>query len=121
MSCSTAARESLGVSHVALGGAALPALVAVALAVGAVSAATNNLPASVIVAALLAPGPAAYAALTGLAAGALATPHGSVATLIAVELGGADAERSFGEHTRTWLAAAAAAVVAAATVLWAGA
>jgi hypothetical protein len=39
-------------------------------------------------ASLLAAGPAAYAATIGLAVGALATPQGSVATLVASDLAG---------------------------------
>ena len=66
-------------------------LLAVALAAGAAAAVANNLPASVSAAALLAAGPTAYAASIGLAVGALATPQGSVATLIATDLAGPDA------------------------------
>jgi arsenical pump membrane protein len=69
----------------------LVGLVAVALVVGAAAAVANNLPASVSAAALLAAGPTAYAASIGLAVGALATPQGSVATLIATDLAGPDA------------------------------
>jgi hypothetical protein len=69
----------------------LVGLVAVALAAGAAAAVANNLPASVSAAALLAAGPTAYAASIGLAVGALATPQGSVATLIATDLAGPDA------------------------------
>jgi arsenical pump membrane protein len=66
-------------------------LVTVALAVGAASALINNLPASVSATTLLAAGPTAYAASIGLGVGALATPQGSVATLIATDLAGSDA------------------------------
>lgn len=69
----------------------LVGLLAVALAVGAASAVANNLPASVPAAALLAAGPTAYAASIGLTVGALATPQGSVATLIATDLAGREA------------------------------
>jgi hypothetical protein len=55
------------------------------------AALANNLPASVSVASLLAGGPTAYAATLGLGVGALATPQGSVATLLAAELAGPDA------------------------------
>src|SRR5206468_7876805 len=57
-----------------------PALV-VAGATAAFAAAANNLPASAAIAALLT-GPSVYAALAGLSVGALATEHGSVATLL---------------------------------------
>jgi hypothetical protein len=74
------------------GSPALPALLAVAVGVGVVAAIANNLPASVWAASLLAAGPAAYAASIGLAVGALATPQGSVATLIAADLAGGGRE-----------------------------
>lgn len=63
-----------------------PAL-AVAGATAAAAAAVNNLPASAAIATLLT-GPAAYAGLAGVSIGALATEHGSVATLLAGELAG---------------------------------
>lgn len=93
-------------------GAGLPALAAVTLAVTALAAVANNLPASTVVAAGLAPGPAAYAALVGLTVGALATPQGSVATVIAGEIAG---ERP---HARMLLPAAVAAALVATLVLW---
>jgi arsenical pump membrane protein len=74
------------------GSPALPGLLAVAAGVGVVAAIANNLPASVWAASLLAAGPAAYAASIGLAVGALATPQGSVATLIAADLAGGGRE-----------------------------
>ena len=80
------------------GALALPALLAVALGVGAVAAIANNLPASVWTASLLAAGPAAYAATIGLAVGALATPQGSVATLIAADLAGEGRELVAARH-----------------------
>jgi arsenical pump membrane protein len=83
--------EALAMHIPELSSPRLPALLAVALAVGCFSAFVNNLPASAAVAALLGAGPAAYAASIGLAAGALATPQGSVATLIAADLAGPDA------------------------------
>jgi arsenical pump membrane protein len=64
------------------------ALLAVAAGVGTVAAVVNNLPASVWAASLLTAGPIAYAALIGLGVGALATPQGSVATLVAADLAG---------------------------------
>ena len=69
----------------------LPGLLAIAIVIGAASALANNLPVSASATALLAAGPAAYAASIGLAVGALATPQGSVATLIAADLAGANA------------------------------
>ena len=93
-------------------GAGLGSLLGVTLAVSALAALTNNLPASSIVAAGLVPGPAAYAALAGLSVGALATPQGSVATLIAGDIA---AERP---HARVFLPAALVAAVAATFVIW---
>ncbi|HST24556.1 MAG TPA: SLC13 family permease [Gaiellaceae bacterium] len=93
-------------------GGGLLALAAVVLAVSALAAVANNLPASTIVAVGLAPGPAAYAALVGLSVGALATPQGSVATLIAGELAG---ERP---HARVFVPAALAAALLATLAIW---
>jgi hypothetical protein len=62
----------------------------IAVATAAAAAAVNNLPASAAVAAAIT-APAAYAALAGVSVGALATEHGSVATLLAGELAGARA------------------------------
>lgn len=66
-------------------------LLAIAAGIAAASAVANNLPVSVWAGATLATGPGAYAASIGLAIGSLATPQGSVATLIATELAGPDA------------------------------
>jgi Na+/H+ antiporter NhaD/arsenite permease-like protein len=93
-------------------GAGLPCLVGVAVGVSLLAALANNLPASAIVVAGLASGPTAYAALVGLSVGALATPQGSVATLIAGDLAG---ERP---HTRILLPTALAAALLATLVLW---
>jgi Na+/H+ antiporter NhaD/arsenite permease-like protein len=93
-------------------GTGLGSLLGVTLAVSALAALTNNLPASSMVAAGLVPGPAAYAALVGLSVGALATPQGSVATLIAGDIA---AERP---HGRVLVPAAFAAAVAATFVIW---
>src|SRR5207253_372427 len=71
-----------------LRGGGLAALLAVAGGTAAAAAAANNLPVSASVAALATSGPGAYAALIGLSVGALATAHGSVATLIARDLAG---------------------------------
>lgn len=73
------------------GALALPALLALAGAIGAAAAVANNLPVSVCIAGLLTSGPSAYAASIGLAVGSLATPQGSVATLLAADLAGSDA------------------------------
>jgi arsenical pump membrane protein len=94
---------------------ALPALLGVAGAVGVASAVANNLPVSAWVTTILA-GPAAYAGAAGLAIGSLATPHGSVATLIANELAGPAAP----EFPRRRFAALAAATLLTTTLLvWA--
>ncbi len=93
-------------------GAGLPLMLGVAVGVSLLAALANNLPASAIVAAGLASGPAAYAALAGLSVGALATPQGSVATLIAGDLAG---ERP---HARVLLPIALAAALAATVVFW---
>jgi hypothetical protein len=65
------------------------------------------------VAALATSGPGAYAALIGLSVGALATAHGSVATLIARDLAGDSRP-----WARTWAAPTVAAVGLATLVLW---
>lgn len=94
--------------------ASLLGVLAVALGAAVLAALANNLPAGVALAGLLgAPGLGAYAALTGLSVGALATPHGSVATLIAFERGGVP-RRSLA----TILPTALAATILAATTLW---
>ena len=67
-------------------------------------------------ASLLASGPPAYAAVVGLAVGPVATPHGSVATLIASQLAGDDAPPL---RARLLATTAAAAVLAATMLLWA--
>jgi Na+/H+ antiporter NhaD/arsenite permease-like protein len=95
---------------------ALPGLLAVACAVAAASALANNLPVSVSAAGLLASGPSAYAAVVGLAVGSVATPHGSVATLIASQLAGDDAPPL---QKRLFAALAGAGVLAATALLWA--
>ncbi len=107
-----AALEGLG-SSLSFHGRSLAALLAVAVGTAAASAVANNLPVSASVAALATAGPGAYAALIGLSVGALATAHGSVATLLARDL--AD-ER--GPWVRVWTPVAAAAVVLATVVLW---
>jgi Na+/H+ antiporter NhaD/arsenite permease-like protein len=96
-----------------LHGGGLVALLAVAGGTAAAAAVANNLPVSASVAALATSGPGAYAALIGLSVGALATAHGSVATLIARDL--ANERRPW---SRAWAPAAATAVTLATLVLW---
>ena len=95
---------------------ALPGLLLVAAAVAAASAVANNLPVSVSAASLLASGPPAYAAAVGLAVGSAATPHGSVATLIAAQIAGDEAPPL---RARCLGTLAAAGVLAATALLWA--
>ena len=93
----------------------LVGLLAVAAFVGAASALANNLPVSVWAASLLAAPAPAYAASIGLAVGSLATPQGSVATLIAAQLAGDDAPPL---RVRRFAPLATAALVAATLMLW---
>lgn len=79
---------ALGLTPPAPSQLAFPGLLVVATAVAAASALANNLPVSVSAASLLASGPPAYAAAVGLAVGSMATPHGSVATLMAAQIAG---------------------------------
>jgi arsenical pump membrane protein len=92
----------------------LAGLAVVALVVSAGAALANNLPASAAVASLLSTGPASYAALLGLSAGALATPHGSIATLVSLEMAGCGRPRAL---AAAWAPAALAAVAAGIAVL----
>jgi Na+/H+ antiporter NhaD/arsenite permease-like protein len=94
---------------------ALGSLIVVALACSTLAALANNLPASALVAVSVGAGPAAYAALAGLSIGALATPHGSVATLLAYDLAGVR------RHSRALAAASVLAVCVATLMIWAGA
>jgi Na+/H+ antiporter NhaD/arsenite permease-like protein len=93
----------------------LAGLLAIAIGIGAASALANNLPVSASVTALLAAGPAAYAASIGLAVGALATPQGSVAIMIAADMAGPDAPPL---PMRRLAPLAAAAVLIATLLLW---
>jgi arsenical pump membrane protein len=92
-------------------------LLAIAAAVGVASALANNLPISVTATALLTSISAGYAASIGLAVGALATPQGSLATLLAQELAGESAPAL---SVRRFAPLAALAVVLATTLLWVG-
>jgi Na+/H+ antiporter NhaD/arsenite permease-like protein len=80
------------VPSVSSAGHRLTGLLVIAVGVASLSAVANNLPVSAAVATFLTAGPGAYAALIGLTAGALATPHGSVATMIAREVAGEESE-----------------------------
>jgi arsenical pump membrane protein len=106
---------ALGIAPPAPSHATLPELLLLAGAVAAAAALANNLPVSVSAASLLAAGPPAYAATIGLAVGSAATPHGSVATLIASQIAG-DAAPPI--RKRRFVALAAAGVVAATALLW---
>ena len=95
----------------------LGALVLLALVASAVAGAVNNLPASVVLSGILgSQSLPACAALTGLSVGSLATPHGSVATILAVE--GAGGTGAAAGHLRLWLPAAAVATAVAVGALW---
>ena len=80
--------QALGLTVRASAVGGLPELLAIAASIGAASALANNLPVSVCATGLLTVGAPAYAASVGLAVGSLATPQGSVATLIASQLAG---------------------------------
>lgn len=95
---------------------ALPGLAGASLGIGAVAALVNNPPASVWATALIAAGPGAYTASIGLAVGALATPQGSVAALLAGQLTGQAAPPV---DPRGFAPLAAAGVLVATLVLWA--
>ena len=95
----------------------LTGLLALAALVGVAAALANNLPIGVCAAVLLGSESAGYAAAIGLAVGALATPQGSLATLIAQELAGTNAPAL---PVRRFAPLAAAAVLCATTLLWSG-
>jgi hypothetical protein len=90
------------------------ALTGLALATGAAAALANNLPVSVSAGSLLATASSGYAATIGLGVGALATPRGSVATLIAADLAGPGGG---GLNARRLAPTALAGVLAATLVL----
>jgi Na+/H+ antiporter NhaD/arsenite permease-like protein len=108
--------QALGLTVPAMALVSLPALLAVAASIGAAAALANNLPVSVCATGLLTAGAPAYAASVGLAIGSLATPQGSVATLIASQLAGPTAPPVV---VRRFAPLAAAGVLAAILLLWA--
>jgi hypothetical protein len=112
-----ALRASLPLTGLAVIPPTLLALMCVAAMTAALSGLANNLPASAAVAALLGPGAGPYAALLGLSAGALVTPHGSVATIASLELAGSDTPAGW---LRMWLLPVVAAVGAGTALLWVG-
>jgi Na+/H+ antiporter NhaD/arsenite permease-like protein len=91
----------------------LPGALVLAAAAAAAAALVNNLPASAAIAAGLG-GEAAYAALAGVSIGALATEHGSVATLLAGDLSGTRA------YERRLVPVVAAALAVGTVLVWAG-
>jgi arsenical pump membrane protein len=105
----------LGLHPSVSGTLTLPGLVAVAVGFGASSALANNLPVSVCAAGVLGSVGPAYAATIGLAVGSLATPQGSVATLIATELAGPSAPPM---RIRGFAPLAAAGMLTATALLW---
>jgi Na+/H+ antiporter NhaD/arsenite permease-like protein len=107
--------EALGLTVHASALVSLPALLTVAAAIGAASALANNLPVSVCATGLLTAGAPAYASV-GLAVGSLATPQGSVATLIASQLAGPTAPPV---RVRRFAPLAGAGVLVAVLLLWA--
>jgi arsenical pump membrane protein len=110
-----------GVHALAAGRIGAGPLLLVALAAAGLAALLNNLPASVVVAAAMAPGPAVYAALVGLSVGALATSRGSVATAIVLELTDRRTAAAVSHrYVRRFAPAAVAATLLAAAGLAAG-
>jgi arsenical pump membrane protein len=107
--------QALGVPDFGRIGSALPALLLVALVVGAAAAVLNNLPVGASVVALITAAPFGYAASVGLAVGSLATPQGSVATLLASSLAGPEAPTP---PVSRLTPLAVAAVLAATLVVW---
>lgn len=100
-------REALRLGNFGIGSPTLAGLALVAAAVTLGAALANNLPASAAAAALLSAGPGSYAALLGLSAGALATPHGSLATLVSIDMSRCQGTRGL---ARAWTGASLAAV-----------
>jgi arsenical pump membrane protein len=117
VTCALIVADALDVRISAPDTLALGDLLLVAAGVGAAAARVNNLPVSVCAAGLLGAGPAAYAALIGLGVGALATPHGSLATVLATDLAGERAPRL---PVRRTVPLAIGGVALATVLLWAG-
>lgn len=91
-------------------------LVLFALAAGLLAALANNLPASVALGSVLGTAQLpAFAALAGLSVGALATPHGSAATMLAFDRAGERVSR--GRYLKLWLPTALVATAAAAALI----
>jgi Na+/H+ antiporter NhaD/arsenite permease-like protein len=109
--------QALGVPDPGRLGSALPALVAVAVIAGGAAALLNNLPVGASAVALITTAPLGYAASIGLAVGSLATPQGSVATLLASELAGPEAPTP---PVRRLAPLATAAVLVATVAVWTG-
>jgi len=107
--------EALGTPGVERLGSALPGLLIVAVTAGTASALLNNLPVGASAVALITTAPIGYAASVGLAVGSLATPQGSVATLLATTLVGSDAPSL---RVRQFAPLAAMAVVVCTLALW---
>jgi arsenical pump membrane protein len=107
--------RALGVPDLGRLGTTLPGLLLVALLAGGASALLNNLPVGASALALITSAPLGYAASVGLAVGSLATPQGSVATLLASELAG---EHRPSLPVRRLAPLAIVAVLAATPALW---
>lgn len=107
--------QALGIPGPGLPGSALPGLLLVAALAGGAAALLNNLPVGASAVALITAAPLGYAASVGLAVGSLATPHGSVATLLASELAGPEAPSP---SVRRLAPLAATAVLAATVTVW---
>ncbi|MGE0028726.1 MAG: SLC13 family permease [Thermoleophilia bacterium] len=111
-----AAAAAVGMPPVTAGSAA--SAIALALGVALVACTVNNLPAGIAAAGLLSAHPlTATASLTGLAVGSVATRHGSVATLLAIERTGQDARMGGRRHLLVLGPAAVLGTVVAAVAL----
>jgi arsenical pump membrane protein len=107
--------RALGVPDLGRLGTTLPGLLLVAVLAGGASSLLNNLPVGASAVALITSAPLGYAASVGLAVGSLATPQGSVATLLASELAGQEAPSL---PVRRLAPLATLAVLAATLVVW---
>ena len=108
--------RALGVPDLGRLGSTVPGLLLVAVLAGGASALLNNLPVGASAVALITSAPLGYAASVGLAVGSLATPQGSVATLLASDLAGDDAPEL---PVRLLAPLATVAVLAATLAVWA--